>query len=601
MAWVGVVTNAGRALLDSYAAGGHTLNLTGATVGSGTVDEANLRIQTSVSSEKDSASIISTEEIEGGVKYKVQVGPAGEAVGAYVAHQIGLWAKLDNGANTLLMLAQDAEAGVSVPLASVSPAFAFALFLALSVDNTDDLTVNIDESAYVTVGTMNDAVSPKLDKANVYNGLDKTESGYALDARQGNNLDTRLSAVEDLAAGIITVGPSTRVNIDHSKAAASPFKNVLLTIPIEQNGSGTPSAGNVRSFKYNNAFSYFYGEYVEPSGDIIPISPEQQIKITTTEYFYSGIFDIANKKIIRTHGHIASYNGESLPGMWYSSKDVYSSGTTPSIGAEVVYELAEPTMEDAPFSKFTFNASAINYIKSGNGFSMVKAAYYSNDPLLHQSSVVNNLTNTSTDKPGSANMLRVLESMLLTTNTPTEIPSNADLDNYRANGVFYVPNATSAATISNIPEQQSGRLVVFSSPTRGSESFNYGFQIYFTQHNGTIYTRTRRGYEPYWTNWTYINNPASMIKRVNVAKNVTMSAMGEIKFCSYSDIADDCTYNKIIGITPQNIQTGAKTVIDVLAYSDGIYIDSVAAFTGKTINLLVTYATEALPTTSKAL
>ena len=119
MAWVGVVTNAGRALLDSYAAGGHTLNLTGATVGSGTVDEANLRIQTSVSSEKDSASIISTEEIEGGVKYKVQVGPA--STSAYVAHQIGLWAKLDNGANTLLMLAQDADAGVSVPLASVSP------------------------------------------------------------------------------------------------------------------------------------------------------------------------------------------------------------------------------------------------------------------------------------------------------------------------------------------------------------------------------------------------------------------------------------------------------------------------------------------------
>ncbi len=158
MAWVGVVTNAGRALLDSYAAGGHTLNLTGATVGSGTVDEANLRIQTSVSSEKDSASIISAKEIDGGVKYKVQVGPASASVGEYTAHQIGLWAKLDNGANTLLMLAQDAEAGVSVPLASVSPAFAFALFLALSVDNTDDLTVNIDESAYVTVGTMRGAI-----------------------------------------------------------------------------------------------------------------------------------------------------------------------------------------------------------------------------------------------------------------------------------------------------------------------------------------------------------------------------------------------------------------------------------------------------------
>lgn len=158
MAWTGVVTNAGRALLDSYAGGGHTLNLTGATVGSGTVDVANLRIQTALSSEKDNASIISAEEFDGGVKYKVQVGPASASVGAYTAHQIGIWAKLDNGTSTLLMLAQDADAGVSVPLASASPAFAFALFIALAVDNTDDLTVNIDETAYVTVGTMQEAI-----------------------------------------------------------------------------------------------------------------------------------------------------------------------------------------------------------------------------------------------------------------------------------------------------------------------------------------------------------------------------------------------------------------------------------------------------------
>ena len=221
--------------------------------------------------------------------------------------------------------------------------------------------------------------------------------------------------------------------------------------------------------------------------------------------------------------------------------------------------------------------------------------------LLGTGDVVNNLTSTATDKPGSANMLRVLESMLLTTNTPTEIPSNADLNNYRQNGVYYVPNVATAETISNIPVQQSGRLVVFSCPARGSEDFNYGFQLFFEQHSGTIYVRNRRGYEPYWNDWTYINNPADMIKRVNVSKSITMSAMSDIKFCSYSDIADDCTYNKIIGITPQNIQTGAKTVIDVLAYSDGIYIDSVAAFTNKKINLLVTYATEALPTTSKVL
>ena len=158
MAWIAVVTNAGRALLDSYAAGGHTLNLTGATVGSGVVADANLRIQTEITDEKDTASIISAKEVDDGVKYKIQVGPASDSVGAYTAHQIGIWANLDDGADTLLMLAQDAVDGMAVPLASVSPAFAFAIFIAMTVDNTDELTVEIDETAYVTIGTLQEAV-----------------------------------------------------------------------------------------------------------------------------------------------------------------------------------------------------------------------------------------------------------------------------------------------------------------------------------------------------------------------------------------------------------------------------------------------------------
>lgn len=159
MAWVGVVTNAGRSLLDGYAQGGHTLTLLGATVGSGTVAEANLRVQTALTTEKDEAAIISADVVDGGVKYKIQVGPASASVGAYTAHQIGLWAKLDDGARTLLLLSQDSETGVSVPLKSVSPNFAFAIFAALAVDNTGDLDVDIDESTYVTLATMNAALA----------------------------------------------------------------------------------------------------------------------------------------------------------------------------------------------------------------------------------------------------------------------------------------------------------------------------------------------------------------------------------------------------------------------------------------------------------
>ena len=40
--------------------------------------------------------------------------------------------------------------------------------------------------------------------------------------------------------------------------------------------------------------------------------------------------------------NIASYNGETLPGKWISSKDVYAPGTMPTVGAQVVYDLASP-------------------------------------------------------------------------------------------------------------------------------------------------------------------------------------------------------------------------------------------------------------------
>ena len=42
------------------------------------------------------------------------------------------------------------------------------------------------------------------------------------------------------------------------------------------------------------------------------------------------------------YGHIASYAGEPLPGDWISDRDVYAPDATPTIGAQVVYKLANP-------------------------------------------------------------------------------------------------------------------------------------------------------------------------------------------------------------------------------------------------------------------
>ena len=61
-----------------------------------------------------------------------------------------------------------------------------------------------------------------------------------------------------------------------------------------------------------------------------------------TSEFYGGTYDITNGIFIKTKEYIESYNGETLPGAWLSDRDVYQEGTTPSIGAQVVYDLETP-------------------------------------------------------------------------------------------------------------------------------------------------------------------------------------------------------------------------------------------------------------------
>lgn len=58
---------------------------------------------------------------------------------------------------------------------------------------------------------------------------------------------------------------------------------------------------------------------------------------STLTYNGGGTWTLAVKT-----ANIASYNGETLPGKWISSMDVYAPGTTPTVGAQVVYELASP-------------------------------------------------------------------------------------------------------------------------------------------------------------------------------------------------------------------------------------------------------------------
>lgn len=68
----------------------------------------------------------------------------------------------------------------------------------------------------------------------------------------------------------------------------------------------------------------------------------QDYTITFPSTLYGGYVDFTKGEIVQEWENIASYNNETLPGEWISDRDIYLPGTTPSVGAHVVYKLVSP-------------------------------------------------------------------------------------------------------------------------------------------------------------------------------------------------------------------------------------------------------------------
>lgn len=106
---------------------------------------------------------------------------------------------------------------------------------------------------------------------------------------------------------------------------------------------------NASEARISNLFANFvrsgetYG-YTAYTGTTLPITftdPTTGDPVTV----YGGTITLnpdGSADVISTMGNIASYDGESLPGAWISSMDVYEEGATPTTGAQVVYELETP-------------------------------------------------------------------------------------------------------------------------------------------------------------------------------------------------------------------------------------------------------------------
>ena len=155
--WTGAVTNTGVMLLKTWAAGG-TLVVTGAQGASGYVNEGTLVNQAALMSPMQDLSIVSYKLTDAGVRYKIQIGPHSSE---YTIRQIGLFARLNDGQNTLIAIFQDRN-GMTVPSKADMPNYVFSFYGTIQMSNQGELSVVVDAEAFVTQSTMQEYVAEAL-------------------------------------------------------------------------------------------------------------------------------------------------------------------------------------------------------------------------------------------------------------------------------------------------------------------------------------------------------------------------------------------------------------------------------------------------------
>lgn len=147
-----VITNAGAALLEQWTAQGGTLTIDGAKAGTGTVPALSLLTSTQLASERQTLSIVNAKRLDTGAQYTIQFSAADNA---YTAHQIGIFAHLDNAPSVLFALYQDAD-GVHIPSKAEMQEFVYLFYAVVAIDHTGEIHVALDSNAYLTLKVLED-------------------------------------------------------------------------------------------------------------------------------------------------------------------------------------------------------------------------------------------------------------------------------------------------------------------------------------------------------------------------------------------------------------------------------------------------------------
>lgn len=199
---------------------------------------------------------------------------------------------------------------------------------------------------------------------------------------------------------------------------------------------------------------------------------------------YGFTYNPIDGTLLGTTAHIASYNGETLPGKWWSDRDTYVEGNSPSTGAEVVYMVAEEDIVEYNFTALTIPLFYhINYIRTNTG-KIVRFSYYAETLAADHFTINTGATFGSTD---------ILENDVIAWNhAADEIDNKAPLENPVFTGAVYAPTASIATNNTRLAttayvQQKMNNIAPLQTTTAASQNYAVGDYLFM---NGLLYKVT---------------------------------------------------------------------------------------------------------------
>ena len=174
-------TNVGTKMMSEVLSGA-TMTVTKAVGGSGTTAAESLAALTNVKEQKQTLKILGIEDATDssndnvGKRIKIQI-TNGDLETGYILHQVGIYAKLADGKETLLIIMQD-DRGVEIPSHTENSDFSIELYGIMAISNLANISVTVDPNAVASVKMVNQQI------AQVNTKIDKTKEDLQKEAQE---------------------------------------------------------------------------------------------------------------------------------------------------------------------------------------------------------------------------------------------------------------------------------------------------------------------------------------------------------------------------------------------------------------------------------